>query len=246
MPLFGPLHLALLGAIAAVAGALHGCAGARRYWIKALRWTLGLTLAANELVWWVYRYSREGIHVANLPLQLCDAGVWLSVLACLTLIPVIVEFAYFAGLAGAGMALLTPNLISPWPTYPAIYFFAAHGGIIISMVALVFGGGGRFRRSAVWRSFGLLVAYATLVGLVDWASGSNFMFLLRKPEAASALDQMGPWPWYLLSGAACRASWHFGCSGCPSGLRKNRSLRSRLRSIRLLPSRDRRESVTFL
>lgn len=135
-------------------------------------------------------------------MQLCDAGVWLSVLACLTVIPAIVEFAYFAGLAGATMALLTPNLISPWPTYPAIYFFAAHGGIVISMVALVFGGCGKLRRGAVWRSFGLLMAYAALVGLVDWASGSNFMFLLRKPDAASALDGMGPWPWYLLSGAA--------------------------------------------
>jgi hypothetical integral membrane protein (TIGR02206 family) len=202
MPLFGPLHLALLGAIAAAAGVLACLCRRGALPLKPVRWTLGLALASNEIVWWVYRYSREGIHVSNLPLQLCDAGVWLSVLACLTVTPAIVESAYFAGLAGAGMALLTPNLISPWPTYPAIYFFAAHGGIVICMVALVFGGGREFRRGAWWRSFGLLVAYAALVGLVDRASGSNFMFLLHKPEAASPLDQMGPWPWYLLSAAA--------------------------------------------
>jgi hypothetical integral membrane protein (TIGR02206 family) len=202
MPLFGPLHLALLGAIAAAAGVLACLCRRGALPLKPVRWTLGLALASNEIVWWVYRYSREGIHVSNLPLQLCDAGVWLSVLACLTVTPAIVESAYFAGLAGAGMALLTPNLISPWPTYPAIYFFAAHGGIVICMVALVFGGGWEFRRGAWWRSFGLLVAYAALVGLVDRASGSNFMFLLHKPEAASPLDQMGPWPWYLLSAAA--------------------------------------------
>jgi hypothetical integral membrane protein (TIGR02206 family) len=200
--LFGPLHLALLGAIAVAAGALAWLCRRGTLSLKPLRWTLGLTLAANELVWWVYRYSKEGIHVANLPLQLCDAGVWLSVLACLTVIPAIVEFAYFAGLAGAGMALLTPNLISPWPTYPAIYFFAAHGGIVICIIALVFGVGGKFRRGAWLRSFGLLIAYAALIGLVDWASGSNFMFLSHKPEAASPLDQMGPWPWYLLGAAA--------------------------------------------
>jgi hypothetical integral membrane protein (TIGR02206 family) len=200
--LFGPLHLTILGLIAVTAATLVRLCRAGFIRLTPMRWTLGVALASNELVWWVYRYSREGIHVENLPLQLCDAGVWLSVLACLTVIPAIVEFAYFAGLAGATMALLTPNLISPWPTYPAIYFFAAHGGIVICMVALVFGGCGTFRRGAVWRSFGLLIAYAALVGLVDWASGSNFMFLLRKPEAASALDEMGPWPWYLLSGAA--------------------------------------------
>ena len=201
MTLFGPLHLALLGAVAVAAGVLAWLCRRGIFPLKPLRWTLGLTLAVNELVWWVYRYSKEGIHVANLPLQLCDAGVWLSVLACLTVTPAIVEFAYFAGLAGAAMALLTPNLISPWPTYPAIYFFAAHGGIVIAMVALVFGGAAKFRPGAWWRSFLLLIAYATIVGLVDEASGSNFMFLLHKPEAASALDQMGPWPWYLLSAA---------------------------------------------
>lgn len=202
MPLFGSLHLALLGATAVTAGVLVWLCRRGIIRFRPTRRALGVALASNELVWWVYRYSREGIHVRNLPLQLCDAGVWLSVLACLTVIPAIVEFAYFAGLAGATMALLTPDLFSPWPTYPAIYFFTAHGGIVICMVTLVFGGPGKFRHGAPWRSFGLLIAYATLVGVVDWASGSNFMFLLRKPDAPSALDEMGPWPWYLLSGAA--------------------------------------------
>jgi hypothetical integral membrane protein (TIGR02206 family) len=202
MRLFGLLHLSILGAVAVIAAGLVLLCRRGILRTDPMRWTLGLALAANELVWWVYRYSREGIHVGNLPLQLCDAAVWLSVLACLTGVPWVVEFAWFAGLAGAAMALLTPNLYTPWPTYPAIYFFAAHGGIVISMTTLVLGGGWKFRRAAVWRSFGLLLAYAAVVGLVDLLFGTNYMFLLRKPEAASLLDQMGPWPWYLVSGAA--------------------------------------------
>ena len=201
MKLLGPLHLAILGTIAATAALLVWLCRRGIIQPKPVRLTLGLALAANELVWWVYRYSREGIHIGNLPLQLCDAAVLLSVLACLTGAAGVVEFAWFAGLGGAGMALLTPNLYTPWPTYPAIYFFAAHGGIVISMAAVVLGGGWKFRRGALWRSFALLLAYAALVGLIDLRFGANFMFLLRKPEAASALDYMGPWPWYLLSGA---------------------------------------------
>jgi hypothetical integral membrane protein (TIGR02206 family) len=202
MKLFGPLHLSLLAAIAAAAIALAWLCRRGALPVKATRWTLGLALACNELVWWIYRYKKEGIHKGNLPLQLCDAAIWISVLACLTEAPVIVEFAWFAGLAGAAMALLTPNLISPWPAYPALYFFAAHGGIVICVAVLVFGSGRRFSSGAVWRSFGLLLLYAALVGLVDWALGSNYMFLIHKPEAASILDRMGPWPWYLCGGGA--------------------------------------------
>jgi hypothetical integral membrane protein (TIGR02206 family) len=202
MKLFGPLHLAILGTIAVVAAVLVWLCRRGILQSRPVQLALGLALASNELVWWAYRYSREGLHMWNLPLQLCDAAVWLSAMACLTAFPAVVEFAWFAGLAGAGMALLTPDLISPWPSYPAIYFFTAHGGIVISMAALVLGGRWKFRRNAVWRSFVLLLIYAAFVGLIDFASGSNYMFLVHKPASASPLDRMGPWPWYLVSAAA--------------------------------------------
>jgi len=202
MKLFGPLHFTILGIIAITAVVFAWLARRGVLPVRLITWGLGLALALNELIWWVYRYSREGVHVANLPLQLCDAAVWLSILACLTGASLIVEFAYFAGLAGAAMALLTPNLLSPWPSYPAIYFFVAHGGIVICMAAVVFGTARRFPHASVWRAFALLLGYAAVVGLIDLASGANFMFLLRKPDAASPLDQMGSWPWYLFGGAA--------------------------------------------
>ncbi len=156
----------------------------------------------NEFVWWGFRYSHEGVHLANLPLQLCDVTLWMSVIACLTLWPAIVEFAYFAGLAGAGMALLTPDLWSPWPTYPAIYFFVAHGGIVTAVAVLVFGGTAPLRRGAVWRAFAILVGYAAALGAFNAACGSNYMYLCRKPRNASLLDVLGGWPIYLVAAAA--------------------------------------------
>ncbi|MGZ4750503.1 MAG: TMEM164 family acyltransferase, partial [Oryzihumus sp.] len=40
-----------------------------------------------------------------------------------------------------------------------------------------------------------------LVGVFDWLTGSNYMFLAAVPEHASLLSVMGPWPWYILSAA---------------------------------------------
>jgi len=200
--LFGPLHLALLAGIAAASALLPWLC--RRGWADGgrLRRWLGWGIAANELVWWGFRYSHEGLHAVNLPLQLCDLTVWLSVAACLTARAGVVEFAYFAGMAGAGMALVTPDLWSPWPSYPAIYFFLAHGGIVAAVALLSFSGMVRFRAGAVWRAFGWLGAWAALVGTVNAATGANYMYLCRKPGNASLLDRMGPWPWYLAGGAA--------------------------------------------
>ena len=202
MRLFGALHLALLAAIAVVAAALALACRRHPRLARRVRLTLGWGLAANELVWFVFRYSHEGLHLWNLPLQLCDLTVWLSVFACLTLKPWLVEFDYFAGLAGAGMALLTPDLWSPWPTYPAVYFFLAHGGIVTVPVVLVFGRISPLRPGAVWRAFGLLLGWAGLAGAFNLLAKTNYMYLCRKPSAETALNILGPWPVYLLAGAA--------------------------------------------
>lgn len=202
MPLFGPLHLTLLAGVTCVACALALLCRWRAIPSRATRVTLGILLAANEAIWWAFRYSHEGIHAANLPLQLCDATLLCSIFGCFTLVPAIVEFVYFTGIAGASMALLTPDLYTPWPTYPAIYFFIAHGGIVTAVALFAFGGMIQFRSGAVWRAFGWLLTYAAFVGVVNVLVGSNYLYLSTKPANPSLLDNMGPWPWYLGSGAA--------------------------------------------
>jgi len=200
--LFGAIHLALLAATAVIAVLLVILCRRFPLWRRPVRLFLGCLLIVNELVWWRFRYEHEGVHLANLPLQLCDVTLWASAIACLTLAGPIVELAYFAGLAGAGMALLTPDLWSPWPSYPAIYFFLAHSGIVIICAVLVFGRIAPLRPGAVWRAFALLLTYALAVGIFNKFYGTNYMYLCRKPKNASLLDALGAWPWYLVAGAA--------------------------------------------
>ena len=202
MPLFGPLHLTLIAVTAACCAVLSVLCRRKLVPARPVCLAIGWGLVINELIWFAFRYSHEGVHLWNLPLQLCDATLWMSALACLTRWPRVVEFAYFGGLAGAGMAILTPDLWSPWPSYPAIYFFLSHGGIVLAVSVLVFGRIAPLACGAVWRAFGMLLGFAALVGTVDAITGANFMYLCRKPKGASLLDSFGPWPVYLLAGAA--------------------------------------------
>lgn len=105
MQVFGAVHLGMLASVAIMAALLALLCRRGRLPARTVRLILGYGLAINEIVWWIFRYSHEGIHLPNLPLQLCDVTVWTVVLACLTLGPALVEFTYFAGIAGAGMAL---------------------------------------------------------------------------------------------------------------------------------------------
>ena len=210
MPLFGLIHLTLLASIALPGIVLAWACRTKRVPPRPVRVTLGLALAANELIWWVFRYSHEGFHFPqNLPLQLCDVTVWMTVAACLTLTPWVVEFTYFAGMAGAGMALITPDLWTPWPTYPAIYFFLAHGGIVIGIGVIVFGGIKPLRKGAVWRAFGGLLAYASLLGAFNAIFHTDYMYLCTRPKSASVLDAFGPWPVYLIQAAGLTLPIYF-------------------------------------
>ena len=197
MTLFGPLHWSLLAATALVAFVLVFLCRKHLLSKDAVRLILGYGLALNEFGWWYFRYSHEGLRLSNLPLQLCDVSLWATVAACLLLKPILVEFAYFAGIAGAGMALVTPDLWSAWPSYPAVYFFVTHGGIVIANIVLIYGGIARLRHGALWRAFGILLAFAASVGAFNALFKTNYMYLCAKPKSATLLDAFGPWPWYL-------------------------------------------------
>jgi hypothetical integral membrane protein (TIGR02206 family) len=201
--LFGPVHLAILAAVPGAAALLAWIGRQSPVTVRQTRLTLGLLLLVNELTWYGYRLGTEGVRLPEgLPLQLCDLALWMTVTALLTLRPWSYELAYFAGLGGSSMALLTPDLWAPSWTYPTGYFFAAHGGVIASILFLTWSGMLRPRPSSLWRSFGLLNLYMVSVGLFNAVFGTNYMYLRRKPEAASLLDYLGPWPVYILAGQA--------------------------------------------
>lgn len=137
-----------------------------------------------------------GLH--SLPFQLCSIMMWLSILLLLTRNHKLFEVTFFLGIMGAMQALLTPNLDVSYPEFRYFHFFIAHGAIVGASIFLTIVEGYRPRVASVFRALGWLHLLAIPAAITNVLTGSNFMFLARKPSTASMLDLLAPWPWYLL------------------------------------------------
>jgi hypothetical integral membrane protein (TIGR02206 family) len=54
-------------------------------------------------------------------------------------------------------------------------------------------------RRAVLRVSIATAAYAVAVGIVDYFTNGNYLFLRDLPPTRTFLDYMGPWPWYIIT-----------------------------------------------
>jgi len=166
-------------------------------------------LAAFLAGWFVadqlYRIARGTWDVeTNLPLELTDAVTLIAALALLGGGALVFELTYFWGLTGSLQATLTPALDAD-EGFPGFYywsFFAIHGGVVLAATFLAFGLRMTPRPGAVRRVFAVTLAWAALVGAADLVTGGNYMYLREKPDTASLLDYLGPWPLYLVAAAA--------------------------------------------
>jgi hypothetical integral membrane protein (TIGR02206 family) len=134
-----------------------------------------------------------------LPMQMCDWGIVVVIIAMWTGRQRWFEVAYFWGIGGTLQAVLTPNLRYGFPDWRFISFFTSHCGIIVGVVFLMLTRHYRpypmsLVRVWLWSEFYFLVTV-----VIDLFTGVNYGFLLHKPEAFSILSFLSDsWPLYLL------------------------------------------------
>lgn len=167
---------------------------------QIVRWAMATILVLNETLWHIWNISiGEWTLQTMLPLHLCSALVWLCAFMLVTKNRTVYEFAYLLGIAGALQAILTPDLGQyAFPHFRYFQVFVSHGLIIISALYMTLVEGFR----PTWQSVKRVAIYGNIyflfIFVLNFLIGSNYLFIAHKPETASLLDVLPPWPYYLL------------------------------------------------
>ncbi|HVU45082.1 MAG TPA: TIGR02206 family membrane protein [Terracidiphilus sp.] len=201
--LFGPTHLAILTSVVILGAILAAIQRRLATGSSWLRFTLAWAILIDTVIWYAWMVAHgEHIFPSKLPLELCDASLGLAIIALFTLSPVIFDLVYYTSAAGTSMALLTPNLWEPFPSFGTVQFFVAHGLTLSAVLFLLWSGQARPRRGSPFRAMIFVNCWAAIAGTFDWLLKTDFMYLRAKPQDASLLDLLGPWPWYIFSAEA--------------------------------------------
>src|SRR3974390_1148449 len=105
---FGPVHLAFVGMVPLLAGLLAVVQRKLLHGGRQLRFGLAILLFACTVAYYG-SFVVQGLRMFPnyLPLELCDASLWLVIAALLTLKPAILDVTDSLALTGAATALLT-------------------------------------------------------------------------------------------------------------------------------------------
>jgi hypothetical integral membrane protein (TIGR02206 family) len=142
----------------------------------------------------------------TLPIQLCDLAAVAAIVALLTHHRWAAALTYYWGITLTTQAVITPDLAADFPDPVFLLFWVVHVGTVWAAVHLTWTRG----IHPDWRSYGVAFAttavWAVAVFCLNLALGSNYGYLNEKPGAASVLDLLGPWPWYVVAEVAIIAS----------------------------------------
>lgn len=200
---YGPSHLAVLALFAAAAAALVALGrrlrGTPRE--RTARRLFAAILVVLVAPWQIWTLLPQNWHLAtSLPLELCDLAWLAGIVALATRKPWAFGLLYYWGLTLSSQALFTPTLKEDFPSLAFLMFWTEHLLIVLAAIFMTWGLGLRptwrdYRRTLLFTAGAMAAMFA-----FNGAAGTNYMYVNAKPDAASALDALGPWPVYILVG----------------------------------------------
>lgn len=142
----------------------------------------------------------------SLPFHLCDLAWIAAACALWTRSRWACGLVYYWGLTLTSQGLVTPALEFDFPHAQFWMFWCSHLSVILAAIFITWGLGQR----PGWREYRLTLAvtlgWTLLVLGFNALAGTNYLFVNAKPEKASILDALGPWPLYVVAEIAIVAA----------------------------------------
>jgi hypothetical integral membrane protein (TIGR02206 family) len=193
---FGPSHLAAL-AICAVGVVVIVLSGRRATSIGANRAFAVAILLVTIPLQVLQLLPDEWNPRTSLPFQLCDLAWMFAVHALWTRSHLTATVTYLWGITLTTQGMLTPDLASDFPEPRFLMFWGMHVLIVWAAFHLVFGLRLLPTWATYWRTVGITAVWAAAVMVYNTVADTNYGYLNGKPDSASALDLLGPWPFYV-------------------------------------------------
>jgi len=169
-------------------------------WAKSKNYSklLAGILLSNLIIENLYAYTTNNWSIqSNLPLHMCGLSGLMSILLLFNFNTRMAHLVYYWGLTGGFYSLLTPEFDQGDQGFFFYSYFIGHGGLILTCAYMIIHH--KFRPEAnSWLKIFLITQIAAIaIGLFNWATGSNYMYLLTPPTVDNPLI-IGNWPWYIL------------------------------------------------
>ena len=165
---------------------------------------LGYTLILNELLKPFYLVALGDYKWTNtVPLHACHMSSYATGLFLLTRQQRFFDFAYFWGIGGGTMALMTPDIVFTFPDLDFITLFFGHGLLFFGLIYIVIVIKQKVTFSSLLNalkySLILLPIMYVLNVLIGGEPGyeANLWYLMKAPEGDSLMTLFPSPPWHV-------------------------------------------------
>lgn len=162
---------------------------------RLVRYTLAFLLIGSDLSIYVWRFVTNSFTIINsLPLHLCTVTTYLLAVVLITMNKKLFEITFYAGLAGAIMALVYPIFDGfNYTQYRYYEYFLIHIVLVIGLLYMIFIHKWIPTFSDLKKSFVAVHIYAIVIVIpFNLITGGTYMMLVN--NKAAILDILGGWP----------------------------------------------------
>ncbi|WP_105619723.1 YwaF family protein [Vallitalea okinawensis] len=159
----------------------------------------GALMIIQEIALNIWRYQMGLWSLASsLPLHLCSLALMIGPFLYITKSQKLFDLLYYWSF-GAFVAILTPDIgTTGFPSFRYYQFFLSHGLILFQVIYMMTVLGMRPSTKSLKTTLIYTNIIMLTIGMINFMVGGNYFFIARKPETASFMDLLGPWPVYII------------------------------------------------